>query len=226
MRYVLSSSIEVVLTATVFFFWSEPGPKKKLQTGEEKSYQTTSETIWKNIMGNSCSVWELRTSTECRKTDQFWVDVAVKLELRHWGIFFPSVCCTSLSRTRSQKLHSTKGSDDVSFFLPLWKDLLTSFHRCVLIQKGEQADTACFIDSWILYFHSKEWNILDPMTTVISPCYTDSVSDTFSLKSWNFICGKVQVDSHCRMLSLTTVFLLIQGHLVFSTGPAFYHGKL
>lgn len=41
MRYVLSSSIEVVLTATVFFFCSEPGPKKKLQTGEEKSYQTT-----------------------------------------------------------------------------------------------------------------------------------------------------------------------------------------
>lgn len=129
-----------------------------------------SETIWKNIMGNSCSVWELRTSTECRKTDQFWVDVAVKLELRHWGIFFPSAYCMSLSRTRFQKLHSTKGSDDVSFFLPLWKDLLTSFHRCVLIQKGEQADTACSIDSWILYFHSKEWNISDPMTTVISPC--------------------------------------------------------
>lgn len=86
------------------------------------------------------------------------------------NFFFPSVYCMSLRRTRSQKLHSTKGSDDVSFFLPLWKNLLTSFHWCAFVQKTEQADTACSFDSWILYYHSREWNILHANTTVISPC--------------------------------------------------------
>lgn len=34
----------------------------------------------------------------------------------------------------------------------------------------KRADTSCSIDSWILCCHSTEQNILDLMTTAISPC--------------------------------------------------------